>query len=1182
MKSFRSLSKRRYFRNAIVYLLIYCLVLNTSVPIVLAVDPPAPNTLPSGGSVAPGYGSVGEFDYSTANQLHIRDVAERTVIDWDSFDIGSEALTKFYQLGDNPAVLNRIAGGDMSQIFGTLEANGAVYIVNSAGVYFGAGASVNVNQLVASSLDITNDNFQNGIYEFVAGEGSVGGITNDGTISAAEGVALLGKYVRNNGSITTTNEGGFVVMAAGDRVLLGESGSNVLVEMNSVTTDNEGDGEVVNNGNVTSPAGTVVLAAGDVFSSALELPKVSNGSGKVEQNGHIYANGTTGDGGNISLTAADEVVLASGSETFANAGTTGDAGLVVVHSQDRTDIEAGAQIQAKGGHVPHDIYGAFDDVVETTVEVSGDNVNLAGSIDASATGGKRGKIVIDALDMTVANGSKPVAPADNTVYEKWIEAQSNAATDVELLAHSRDAGNITVENISDGEITGGSGDIVLRTKYDTGGIAFLGDPATIHTTKGGNVYMLAGEDGITAGDIITDVPSSDKVTEPGKIRLLTTNNGDISTGRLSVQGGSYDEISVIANGNLTVNGSVLTTTNQVPSDTQEVGQARTCLVSDHGNVVVNGAVAVEAHGKYRTTADIHIDAGQNVTVNLGGGQIKATAKTSQSGPANATVLIHAGKDIEGPGVVSINNGSSSGAIFVDVKAGGGSDSVTLTANGQSNIDLEQTVGNAHGKIEVDNNRTAECPECPTPPGLVPPLDPWAYTTHMGDAISGNVLQNESLEIINHTDPSHGTLIIDDNGDYQYTPNPGFVGQDRFTYQAKVTDTGVETDWVEVTIDVINALPVANPGSSIDHMGVLITNGPLNAYDVSDGLATDDIIVNIVEQPLHGTVTVQKVGDTWTYTYTPETNENGEYYVGIDSFTYSVTDAQGVVGPGGTSTVTITLTNTPPVQNDDTASTNQGLPITIDVLANDSDPDGPDYTDPLTVVQDSVTVQHGTLILNEDGTFTYTPDPGYVGYDTFTYAVKDGQQDQSLTWTTVVIWVNAALLIPAAPLPAEVEYEVSGCPALIEWTANEVGVEKQMVQIWMANALASPRDIQPCDACANLNEMATNVLQDPKGTYKAAMVEVLNEYASSEAPPSEEQMALINTAIVNNTQDDNALARTQQYLDSIVAYVNIVGELGLTKEQAITVATDKYVSPLAEGGNTGLATFVAARLTALGQ
>jgi filamentous hemagglutinin family protein len=1181
MKNLRKTFKRGYFRQVVIYLLTWCLVFNITLPTALA-EVVLDSVINGDITVTPlGGGITQDMTASDGAIGHFSD-----------FDIAAGHVVSCVQPNSNAIALFRVFSGDGTQILGQFDANGNIYLIDPAGILFGANSQVNVNQLVASSLDISNQDFLDGDgqYEFIAGEEAIGAIVNDGTINAAEGVALIGRQILNTGTITT-GEGGFVVMAAGDRVLLGEPGSHVLVEMNSVMLANEGDGDVINDGDISAPAGTVVLAAGDVYASALELPKVSSGTGTVSQNGTINVNGTTGDGGGISLTAADEVVLSSGSLTTANAATGGDAGLVVVHSKDRTTVEAGAQIQATGGHTPEQGAGGFEDVVETTVEVSGDYVNFAGSIDASATDGKRGKIVIDALDMTVANGTIPTTPPDNTVYEKWIEAQSSAATDVELVAHSRDAGNITVENIGDGEITGVSGDIVLRTKYDTGGITFLGDPAAIHTTGGGNIYMMAGSGGITVGDITTDVPPSDKTTEPGKIRLLTTNYGNITTGALSVTGGSYDEISVIADSDLTINGDIYTTTNQVPSATdQGVWQARTCLVSTHGSVVIDGEVQVEAHGKYNSTADIHIDAGQDVTINLNGGQIRATAKTSENGPANASVLIHAGKDIEGPGEIlitddGVNPTARADAIFLDAKGGGGSDSAQISANGDPSDSTVVEDGKAKAELDIDEDRTDDCPDCPFPPGLVPPLDPWAFITHMGTTTSGDVLSEDSLEVINHTEPSHGTLIIDyATGEYEYTPDAGFVGQDRFTYQAKVSDTGVETDWVEVTIDVTNELPVTNPTSASEHMGVAIENAILDAADISDGLGIDDLTVVVVTGPEHGNVTLEWDGEKWIYTYTPEADESGEYFAGTDSFTYSVTDGQ-LDGEGNPievlGTVEITLKNNPPVQHDDTVIIPQNESVIIDVLDNDYDPDHPEYMDNLVVVKDSITVEHGTLILNDDNTFTYIPDPGYVGQDTFTYAVKDGQSGQVLIWTTVTILVNAAIFMPAAPVPQQIEIEVSGCPGLIKWVAAELGTDERNVQIWMMNALASARDIQPCDACASFKSAAT-ILQDIEGTRVAALAQVISQFASSTAPPTEEQMASIADAIANDIEGNRQYAAAGEYLDALAEYVGILtSEMGFSADEAVQFATDNYIQDLVEGENMGVASFVAARLIALG-
>jgi filamentous hemagglutinin family protein len=492
MKSLRKTFKRGYFRKVVIYFLTWCLVLNSSLPAVLAVVPPAPDALPSGGSVPTGYGSVGEFDYDTLGELHVRDVAEHTIINWDSFDIGSDALTEFHQLGVDPVVLNRITSGDPTGIFGSLQANGRVFIVNPAGVVFGAGSTVNVTQLVASSLDISNQDFLDGRYEFVAGEGDVGAIINNGTIvtipgaeGVTEGVALIGSKVINTGTITT-GPGGFVVMAAGDRVLLGQPGSKIVVEMDSVTPDDpenpDGLGEVVNEyideaqpGEITANGGTVVLAAGDIFSVPLhpqlrvnsgtpEEPvyepadqpvRVEMGIGSVTQSGTINVDGIDGDGGSVVLTAGDQVTLSAGSLTTANGGISNDSangGEVIAYASEiyapddpgaLVDFQDGALIEVRGGS-PSD-----PDTVDTETatfegglaEISGDHLYFNGSVDATSVPfdvpdplnpgdyititPEGGTLQVDPINLTLADGSIPVeGAAIDTFYEKELEAYS--------------------------------------------------------------------------------------------------------------------------------------------------------------------------------------------------------------------------------------------------------------------------------------------------------------------------------------------------------------------------------------------------------------------------------------------------------------------------------------------------------------------------------------------------------------------------------------------------------------------------------------------------------------------------------------------------------------------------------------------------------------------------------------
>ncbi|MEK7996824.1 MAG: Ig-like domain-containing protein, partial [Planctomycetota bacterium] len=413
-----------------------------------------------------------------------------------------------------------------------------------------------------------------------------------------------------------------------------------------------------------------------------------------------------------------------------------------------------------------------------------------------------------------------------------------------------------------------------------------GDPVTtrIHTTAGGSVYMLAGAGGIKVGEIITEVPSNDKVTEPGRIRLFTNNYGDIDTGRLTVQGGSYDEVSIIASGDLTIRGNITTITNQVPSEVKKVGQARTCLVSVYGDVDIEGSVIVNAHGKYYSTADVHICAGANVTIVLGPQQqIDASAHTSEDGSSDASVLIHAGKEIEGPGVISINGGGSN-PIHVYAKAGGGTGTAEVRSSDDP-ADWDETDGEAHAVLDIDEDRTAQCPDCPMPPDLPPPLPPITLpdmtTTHMNNSVSGNVLDNDSLPdggnltAVLTSEPSNGELTEFDweTGDYTYQPEEGFVGTDTFTYVA--TDGELYTDPITVTITVTNTLPGLADDTTGTHMGDPVSGINVLANDADpDG---DPFTVDSFSYEGPGTLVQNGDG---SFTYTPP-----QGFVGDDSFTY---------------------------------------------------------------------------------------------------------------------------------------------------------------------------------------------------------------------------------------------------------------------------------------------------------
>ncbi|OHB75032.1 MAG: hypothetical protein A2Z25_03965 [Planctomycetes bacterium RBG_16_55_9] len=152
---------------------------------------------------------------------------------------------------------------------------------------------------------------------------------------------------------------------------------------------------------------------------------------------------------------------------------------------------------------------------------------------------------------------------------------------------------------------------------------------------------------------------------------------------------------------------------------------------------------------------------------------------------------------------------------------------------------------------------------------------------------------------------------------------------------------------------------------------------------------------------------------------------------------------------------------------------------------------------------------------------------------------------------------------------------------MKWAADELGIDGRMMQIWTSSALASTQDIQPCNTCARLKEVAV-ILRDTEGTHTAALAQVINEFASRTAPPSAEEMTLIASAIRDNRDADSPYAKAQVYLDALSAYVSTLNsEMHFSSEESVMFAADRYVVPLAaESQNDAVVAFIAARLAAL--
>ncbi|MBN9421294.1 MAG: filamentous hemagglutinin N-terminal domain-containing protein, partial [Candidatus Accumulibacter sp.] len=315
----------------------------------------AANALPTGAQVVAGQAGVAQ----SGSQMTVTQGSDKAIINWQSFNIGSNAAVQFIQPSTSAVALNRVIAGDASQIHGKLSANGQVWLINLNGVLFGKGSQVDVGGLVASTLSITDADFLAGKAVF-SRNGAKGGIVNQGEITAADGglVALLAPTVSNEGIVTARL--GSVVMAAGDRITL-DAGANgllqVAVDPATVKTLIENKQLIVADGGqaiMTGKAADALSASVVANTGTIQARSIAAREGRIlliadMEHGETQVGGTLdasapagGNGGFIETSAAH--VTVANSALITTKAASGQSGTWLIDPNDFT-------IAASGGNM---------------------------------------------------------------------------------------------------------------------------------------------------------------------------------------------------------------------------------------------------------------------------------------------------------------------------------------------------------------------------------------------------------------------------------------------------------------------------------------------------------------------------------------------------------------------------------------------------------------------------------------------------------------------------------------------------------------------------------------------------------------------------------------------------------------------------------------------------------------
>ncbi|QYM79145.1 filamentous hemagglutinin N-terminal domain-containing protein [Horticoccus luteus] len=303
--------------------------------------------LPAGPQVVAGDVTIGR----SGNTLNIAQGSQHAVVNWQGFDIAQNELVRLRQTS-NAAMLARVTGGNPTQLLGTLQADGKLFLINPKGIVVGQGAVIDTAAFMASTLDVSDADFLRGGALTFKGD-SAAGVANYGEITAREGsVMLFAHTVKNAGQINATN--GTVGLGAGTEVYLAAPDATGFVIKSNLPATTKKTG-VDNAGVIAAAQAQLEAAGGSIYELAVNQSGVIRATGTATVNGRVLltANGgTVGVSGQVSARNADGSggnLLVGGDYHGANANVA-NAARTVVTSTGQLDASA-ATATAKAGRV---------------------------------------------------------------------------------------------------------------------------------------------------------------------------------------------------------------------------------------------------------------------------------------------------------------------------------------------------------------------------------------------------------------------------------------------------------------------------------------------------------------------------------------------------------------------------------------------------------------------------------------------------------------------------------------------------------------------------------------------------------------------------------------------------------------------------------------------------------------
>lgn len=663
------------------------------------------------------------------------ETGHQAILHWKEFSIAEGETTRFVMPDSNSHVLNRVTGNNLSEIYGMLEANGKVLLVNPKGVVFGENAYIDTSAFIASSLDVLDADFlKNGELLFIGDSSS--SIVNLGMISAWDGdVALIGYQVVNKGEIAAPH--GVASLAAGTHILFRPLANERIVIRVSVP-DEKVDVGIENSGAIQAIAAEL-KADGHLYhyaikdSSKIDALGLENREGRiflVADQGALSAQGSynarseTGAGGSIRF-LGDVVRIEEGAEIFSSGEISGGQVLIggdyqgknpvipnakVTYVAPNAHISADATLSGDGGKVilwGDTATGFYGTISAQGGSICGDGgfveisspgyLAFEGQANTSAIFGKTGMLLLDPSVVTIAsNGGTDSGATFNSVPNclagtassySFTGASStidngnlgthlntcNVTINASTAGGSATAGTITLAAGS--PVTWTSGSMLTLVAQDGGSTIMIND---LFTASGGGSLNI--NDGGTNNAAVTIEPTG--ADNAGFLSNSVTGGGSVSiqAGSVLLMGGASPDASAEISGNFANTPITITTGSLTLTGGTRNGTTATIYTDDALlSIVCNGLITLT--GGTMTGALAAIESDTN-----GALSIQSIGLTMSEGSSFTTLQ------------------TTSGNLTIDGFSAGAGNSGAITLNGSSSINTA-----AGGAILIGKNGTSEVP-----------------------------------------------------------------------------------------------------------------------------------------------------------------------------------------------------------------------------------------------------------------------------------------------------------------------------------------------------------------------------------------------------------------------------------------------------------------------------------------